>query len=40
MSHKVPFMGDKTFIQIYAYNENPRATAMGTGIRVLPEKME
>lgn len=21
-------MGNKTFIQIYAYNENPRATAM------------
>lgn len=46
MSHKIPFMRDKKLLQIYAHNENPRAsaektvTAMGTGFRVFSERME
>lgn len=27
MSHQIPFMGDKTLLQIYAHNENPKASA-------------
>lgn len=46
MAHKIPFMRDKKLLQIYAHNENPRAsaektvTAVGTGFRVFSERME
>ena len=47
MSHTIPFMGDKTFLCIYAHNENQRAsvekiraTAVGYTLKYFQKRME